>query len=433
MKNKTLLLLALFTLPLTVKAGGSELHGGDSVVCFQTIAQKQQVEKILRQNKVASQMGYIRQDPFDDIDLNTVTVETLDVWEAKNSVTVPVKFVNVENVENGVKDRINVLNTKMSLMAQKMQEAYDGFYAPSKWLASSTGVLEIDDSRELINYTKLCIPVQIAVQTSTRVYYDARLYSRMNEANKVALILHELLYSWLKKYSQNSLNVRKYVGMMMREDFVSYPTDSLIQEFLVDYDSNFRGVQPSTKILCPAKAIVEGIEIGFSAVIAGVNPDACKVSERLIEARYKNRNDLVTLSTKLSVKVEHVVLSDREWNPNGIIKIAGVSLVDGQIYTVTETTTEFKIETIGTDMSVENGIVNGLPDRTKRLEILGQEITLREPVLNYEKLPSGKLYLASFQIEDERILKSAGFRKMKKCSSGSYVVLNPAGLVESCK
>ena len=428
MKNR-MLLLAMFVLPLTVQAGGSELHGGDSVVCFQNIAQKQQVEKILRQNKVANQMGYIRQDPFDDIDLNTVTVETLDIWETKNIGISPRAIVTIKNVEVGVKERLALVDTKLAFMAQEMRKAFDGFYAPSKWLASTTGIVEIDDSRELINYTKLCIPVQIAVQTNTRVYYDARLFARMNETNKTALVLHELLYSWLKKFSENSLNVRKYVGLMMLEDFASYPALDFYYEFTADYPN--KGLY--TKVLCPAKATVEGVEIGFDGVISGVNVLACKEKTAITEARYKNKKgDLALLSEKLGAEVTDVQLSSSTWNGDGLLLIGSAKLKDDQVFHVTETTTDFKIVTEYTDLPVVDGVVKGLPAQVSKIEILGQEIEIPAD-LNYETLPSGEKYLSWFDIRKDYILKSAGFRKMKKCAAGSRVALNPAGLVESCK
>lgn len=431
MKNKTLLLLAMFALPFTAQAGGSELHGGDSVVCFQNPAQKQQVEKTLRQNKVASQMGYIRQDPFDGIDLNTVTVETLDIWETIHTSTSPRKFIDVKNVDEAVKERITVLKSKSAAMAGEMQKALDGFYAPSKWLASPTGVVEIDDSRELINYTKLCIPVQIAVQTNTRVYYDGRLFSRMNATNKVALILHEILYSWLKRYSENSLNVRKYIGLMMLEDFASYPTDSLIEEFKVDYPK----VEINMMINCSAKAIVEGVEIRLHGEIEGPNASICEDRSLYKFLYFTNlKEDLKPLSEKLGLEVGEVSATGIHWLESGYLRIDAVRLKDNQTLMVNEVATPFKMITDYTSLRVIHGVVDGLPDRANTIEILGQEIKLKTYSFIYKQLPNGQSYLSSFAIDGDYTLKSlSGYKKVKKCKTGMTVYLNPNGLVTECK
>lgn len=436
MKNK-MLLLAMFVLPLTVQAGGSELHGGDSVVCFQTPAQKQQVEKTLRQNKVASQMGYIRQDPFDGIDLNTVTVETLDIWETNLTSTSPRKFVDFKNVDDGLKDRLAVLMTKSAAMANQIQNALDGFYAPSKWLASPTGVVEIDDSRELINYTKLCIPVQIAVQTNTRVYYDGRLFSRMNATNKVALILHEALYSWLKQYSGNSLNVRKYVGMMMLEDFSAYPWRAFLEEFIVDYSK----VNVQSRVACPSKTIIEGIEISLTAAWTGLNTEICKEFRIYSHVTFSNRKEAMQLlSQKLGFNVIDAYFENIRFSNDGYIILDGsVQLKGDEQYLVTEVATPFKIISEFSNIPVIDGrvVVGGLTNRASAVEILGQEIEVythqTSGDLEYKTTPSGVSYLSSFKLGADYTLKAArGFKKVKECKKGSYVNLNPEGLVVSC-
>lgn len=433
MKNKTLIALSMLTtliLPFTAKAG-SEMHGGDSVVCFQNAAQKEKVEAVLRRNKMAAQMGYVRQDPFADINMNLVKVETLDIWETRQSTYPQPEFIEVGNAEESTKERIAVLKNKITLLADAMEDSLNGFYAPSKWLASSTGIVEIDDSHELINYTKLCIPVQIAVQTKTRIYYDARLFTKLDELNKTALILHELMYSWSKQFSDTSFNVRKYVGMLMLKDFESYPTNSLYEELSVDYHREiFR-----TKVNCEVQRTVEEIQLTVKYKVWGINPSACEDKDAI--SVNLNPNVLDSVSEKLGFKIRQLLYFFDE-NLENSLQFGGLSLEDNQIYKVSTVVTPFEIVTYQTILSIKEGQIIREPSKGESLRILDQDIKVYTDGYSYQdfeysKTSDGESYLSGFTIDEEKKLKSvSGFRKMKKCKERSRVKLNAEGLVVSC-
>lgn len=443
MKNKTLIALGLLTtlaLPLTVKAG-TEMHGGDSVVCFQNLAQKQKVEAVLRQNKMAAQMGYIRQDPFSDIDMNTVTVETLDVFETRQSTSPEREFVEVTNAAEGVKERIKVLNTKISSLAKIMETSLNGFYAPSKWLASTTGIVEIDDSHELINYTKSCIPVQIAVQTETRVYYDGRLYAKLDEVNKTALILHELMYSWVKKISDNSFNVRKYVGLLMLKEFETYDAEELHKEMTVDFKKDF-----NIWIPCKTTTTFQGVLLNIDFLNSGLNSSICEEQDnhKSITNVIFDSKSYEALSSKIGLKIQKIssgseyanfVYADRYTSQNDVRNIVRFDIADGQPYKVAAAT-EFEVASINLKIIVsKEKMLNAFPNYASNIKILGQSVEVKyDSDLEYKETASGKKYLSSFTLLKAAKLSSvSGFRKMKQCDAYSYVVLNAQGLVESCK
>lgn len=442
MKNKNLMLLGILmtmTLPLTVKAG-TEMHGGDSVVCFQNAADKQKVETILRQNKLATQMGYVRLDPFTDINMDTVTVETLDIWETRQATTPPREFVELTNVEDGVKDRLNVLNTKLSTLAKIMTSSYNGFYAPSKWLASSTGIVEIDDSHELINYTKSCIPVQIAVQTNTRIYYDARLYSKLDDTNKVALILHEMMYAWGKNLVDNSLNIRKYVGLLMLKEFHTYSAEELNSEISIDFNFREHKISLLEWRECQSLVTALGMNLQANYLLYGLNSLGCLDPESkadIKEINYK-ANELEALSNKVGYKVKRLLYassSDSYYlKRNELNEAASVKLVDDQIYKV-KTQTPIEVKAYNIELSIEDGkVIDAYPETTTELTILGQLVNTqtRDHVLEYKELSSGKKYLSRFYLSEDKKLKSvSGFKKMKNCGLG-YVDLNIDGLVTNC-
>ncbi len=442
MKNKTLITLGLLTtlaLPLTVKAG-TEMHGGDSVVCFQNLAQKQKVEAVLRQNKMAAQMGYIRQDPFTDIDMNAVTVETLDVFETRQSTSPGREFIEVINPVESVKERIKVLNTKIVSLASILETSLTGFYAPSKWLASTTGIVEIDDSHELINYTKSCIPVQIAVQTDTRVYYDGRLYAKLDEVNKTALILHELMYSWAKNHSSNSFNVRKYVGLLMLKEFESYDAKEIKKEMSVDFNYNFLSL-----LDCKTTTQLLDTELTIDYSIWDLNDSACK------DDRVVNIQDVVfdlksyeELSKKIGLKITKIysgkqvddeVWPGRYYTQTDVKNIAMLMVANGEQYKVAATT-EFEVTTNILSLTVSRGkILNAFPRYASRIKILGQSFEVDDDIqLQYRHTPSGKKYLSNFRLSEKaaKLSSVSGFKKTKKCDAFADVTLNAQGLVENC-
>lgn len=442
MKNKILIVLSLLTtltLPLTAKAG-TEMHGGDSVVCFQNIAEKQKVETILRQNKLASQMGYIRQDPFANVDMDTITVETLDLWETHQTLAGPKEFVEIENINDGLKDRIEAMKNKLMAIANILEEADRGFYNPSKWLASATGIVEIDDSHELINYTNLCIPVQIAVQTDTRVYYDGRLFSKLDPLNKVALILHEYLYSWAKTFTNSSLNVRKYIGLLMLKNFEIYPVEELRKEMEIDFKAS-RDLKFERWIKCQLTSVIEDESFVISYIHGGVNQQVCqKRDERYYTNDFKIiESDRKQLSEKLGLKLDGEV--NGEWKEN-IFHIQSLKLANGEKLTV-NTVTPFTYWTYYHYLQIKEGNIQlpYFPQEATHIQILGQDIEMAMGInggitsgdkLEYKKTSSGKLYLYKIRIGSDMKLKSAGFKKTKKCDKYDYVTFNEQGLVIDC-
>lgn len=438
MKNKTLIALSMLTtmiLPLSVKAG-TEMHGGDSVVCFQNLAQKQKVETILRQNKLASQMGYIRQDPFSDINMDDVTVETLDVWEVRHTTNSSREFVNVDDVNAGVKDRIAAMNNKVKYIAGKIQAAQDSFYNPSKWLASATGIVEIDDSHELINYTNLCIPVQLAVQTDTRVYYDKRLYSKLDEMNKTALVLHELLYSWVKNFSNSSLNVRKYVGLLMLKEFDTYSAEELVNEMSVDFKNNPEAYARPYIVSNECQATsqqVEGLNLKVSYSLRGLNSSICEAKNIDYVGFTIDENDLKLLANKTGHSLSGGSYGELR---EGVLTLTHLQLTPYQEYTV-PTVTPFKISSTSLSLPVKDGKVLPLyPDRFESMTILDQKMSIGPNWIEYRKTTSGKLYLYQVQLEireDVKLKAASKLKSTKKCDDDDFVHFNADGLVISCQ
>ena len=379
-------------------------------------------------------MGTVRLDPFADIDLNAFTVETLDIWETRQATIPPKEFIEVTNINSTVEDRIKLLGKKVTVAAEATMGPYKGFFHPSKWLASSTGIVEIDDSHELINYTSTCIPVQIAVQTNTRVYYDARLYAKLDSLNKAALILHELMYSWVKNHTSSSFNVRKYVGLMMLKEFESYPYGELFEEINSDFKVQFR-----KWFDCEKTMILEDVEVKTIISAFLINAEACSYLNESDEIRnWRFSPESYELLKNLQKKIGMIISEFNYKWVDGKMEFSHGRLQGLQwIALDTITPTDFFVTQLfgyhhQEDLFLvkDRKIVKELPVNGK-IRLLNQEITLEGMV--FEK-KSDKYFLSSgILLEKDMLIKATtGLKKTKQCRQGSRVHFNFSGLMVNC-
>lgn len=78
------------------------------------------------------------------------------------------------------------------------------------------GVVEINDSNQPFFIPTNCLLTQAAVRQNNIVYYDGFIFQRLSERNKLALVLHELIYKLSGHTS--SVETRKLVGLVLSED-----------------------------------------------------------------------------------------------------------------------------------------------------------------------------------------------------------------------
>ena len=85
-----------------------------------------------------------------------------------------------------------------------------------KFLPSDATLIPIDDSGSIIKPTN-CEIYQTAIYLSNnRVYFDSNIWMLLTETNRAALILHEVIYAYLRIYdgTKTSSRARQYVAYL---------------------------------------------------------------------------------------------------------------------------------------------------------------------------------------------------------------------------
>lgn len=82
-----------------------------------------------------------------------------------------------------------------------LKKILEGPLASKNWIASNSGVVEIDDSGHKTVMPSNCLLVQVAVQHNQGIHYDQRLFSKLTNMDKAGLIIHELAYYIARQYN----------------------------------------------------------------------------------------------------------------------------------------------------------------------------------------------------------------------------------------
>ena len=104
-----------------------------------------------------------------------------------------------------------------SELGTALRKAFN-FLSLDNWRASP-GLIELDDSNDALVLPNTCLLVQIAVRKDNLVYYDQRLFERLDELNKLVLVFHELIYKVATDLGQrNSSLARQANGLLLSRD-----------------------------------------------------------------------------------------------------------------------------------------------------------------------------------------------------------------------
>lgn len=170
-----------------------------------------------------------------------ITFETLDLYIARHTALPGQKppahpLVEYDPTQETVsylefaKRRIELLKGKTSYY-QMLSKAFDFWTKDDVWVRSESGVTIVADSGSKLNAPKDCLPLQIAVQDNLQIFYDPRIFDRLDLVNQAALVLHEVLYKIaLQAGHTTSREVQKFVGLMMRKDLETMTGEAINAE-----------------------------------------------------------------------------------------------------------------------------------------------------------------------------------------------------------
>jgi hypothetical protein len=197
--------------------GGTKGNGGDAVVCFKNLQTRDSVQARLQSNRHER----IKVNPFKSLDvMNEVSsIEILDLFQYR----LPSGFPPVERKFFAVSGRFDQALPQLmdrlksvSGLVHKLEATLAEI--PLQSWRQAEAVVEIDDSAEVFFLPPECLLVQVAVRQDNQVFYDAYLWNRMDELNRLGLVVHELVYKIGADRSQStSEKARQIVGLIMSE------------------------------------------------------------------------------------------------------------------------------------------------------------------------------------------------------------------------
>jgi hypothetical protein len=198
--------------------GGTKGNGGDAVVCFSGTLTRDQVQEQLQRNRHER----VKINPFKNPEVMKYvsSIEILDLFQYR----LPSGFPPTERkliAVNGTFDQelskvVNRLKT-ISGLGAKLESTLAEI--PVQSWRQAEAVVEIDDSAEVFFLPPECLLVQAAVRQESQIFYDAYLWNRMDELNRLGLVVHELIYKIGADRSQStSEKARQIVGLVMSEN-----------------------------------------------------------------------------------------------------------------------------------------------------------------------------------------------------------------------
>jgi hypothetical protein len=225
--NKTFALSALIGLSLTsfafvspqAWAGGRSDGGGNVVVCFKTLAQK---EKVQRQ-------GYAVED--DDLG-NIDSIDLLEIFDIKNrnSVLSDRALVTV-NGPSEISEAKRIFQYYERAISFSNADSFSSSFnqviqaLQSNYVFADRPLRRQYDSKEAINYDSRgrCLLTTIAMQAGNKQFFEMKLDGRLwrhpkfSLLNKVAVIFHETTYKMDREVTQtdDSLQAQRTTQLLL--------------------------------------------------------------------------------------------------------------------------------------------------------------------------------------------------------------------------
>lgn len=204
--------------PSTVRrpAGDWKSSGGTGIVCFQTPEQAKSYDKTVAQNVALS----------DEMVSQMTSLETLEHWERSNE-----SFNNSLPADSLIKNLNQRLLIAAPLIAVQMDAVAQRIHRGS-W--QQTGLLEpthdADPQRPFSELPAECRQIQLVVRVNRvveagempdiHVYFDSRLFEKLNPLNQAMLEIHERLYVLARQVGHaDSFRTRLLVRTLFDENF----------------------------------------------------------------------------------------------------------------------------------------------------------------------------------------------------------------------
>lgn len=204
--------------PLTDRsvAGDWKSSGGTGIVCFQTVGDAKAYDQVVGQNISLS----------DDLISKIATLETLEHWE---------KRAESFDRTHSSAELLEILRKRLLITAPLIAVQLDAVAErihQGSWQQS--GVLEpthdADPQRPLDQLAPECRQIQLVVRVNSvveagqmpdiHVYFDARLFEKLDPLNRAMLEVHERLYVLGRQVGHgDSMRTRLLVRTVFDEDF----------------------------------------------------------------------------------------------------------------------------------------------------------------------------------------------------------------------
>jgi hypothetical protein len=228
--------------------------GGDAVVCFESPQKRNEVEKILIENReLPENKDYNLLDPFTEDVLESVTVQSLDLVEFGERNFVKRQWRSVDSEKDffeNVRDIFRAIEAKNLFGKELLQQMNTvTFYGNNQ-------VADVDDSNVVIGVGARCLIVQVAHRKGTRIFVNSKLFDLMPLVHKVALVLHEYLYSFIPP-TNDTTHLRDTVSTLMTKDYIENESFNLANNLWQIFGPFDMAVDAYAYIVQPEKVIFE--------------------------------------------------------------------------------------------------------------------------------------------------------------------------------
>lgn len=237
MKNLLLVSLVLSSLTFgTAFAGNEKGNGGDGLWLDGKLYSLDLVEAGVEMN------------PYFDstVPMNQMILDRLT--KKLDSKIYPVNLLAAKLSE------ISSVHSKLGIIILKSIEMY-------QWRLVNSTLMDVQDEDSILAYPKADL-VQLATRNLTTVSIDRSLWAKLDDANKVALVIHEMMYAldmpvhelnpykygeYLNYWSQSSPSARQLTGYFFTQDLTTQGVQglkNLDNKFLLDNGLTYGGSYP---------------------------------------------------------------------------------------------------------------------------------------------------------------------------------------------
>jgi hypothetical protein len=365
-------------------------NGGDAVVCF-------------------------------DGDGQIDTVEMLDIYEAKtDNWGFSFKMGNAKDFNEKVQQSIDIFKQKVPQKGMLYQDYYDSFFSETSF--KIVNLVDILDSKHVF-FPIGCEVQQIAIHREpkfsgqSRYIINKKLWDKMDDLNKAALVLHEIIYrDSYENGNRNSVSSRYLNGWALSDQFSAVEPIKL-EKFLEKFNFLESGTYPGLHFTTEKGSYETNTHYHSNGNIASAYLSEDKDSYIF----YNNSKIVLKRGTHVNFHENGEIFSVISKNPlefnfqNNIYRIVGYlrfdsnkKLLGGELVGPVEISLNSKKAIIQDKLYIHsNGkIANTSLAEYMEFDIAGRKVNGKDEIELYE---SGELkYLQNFQYERVELNTSYG-------------------------